>query len=145
MAGRTIEGRGRDFYYDDLSLACAAEATARLEATPVDDVDIDVLYESWWNIPDADAIVGITDVAGGCLITQPCSLKAKSFRAVRLFVLESGDYEGSTTSAIHIAQHQARFWDSVPPEIVKLIRRKTASTRGFTLVDHRGEGSARDQ
>ncbi|MGW3351619.1 ankyrin repeat domain-containing protein [Nonomuraea rubra] len=65
-----------DFYYGGLSLACvadvsAAEATARLEAAPADDVDIDVLYETWWNVPDADMIVGITDVPGGCVITQP--------------------------------------------------------------------------
>ena len=46
-----------DLYYDGLSLACvaelsAAEATARLEAAPADGVDIDALYEAWWNTPD---------------------------------------------------------------------------------------------
>ncbi|WP_219533706.1 ankyrin repeat domain-containing protein [Nonomuraea guangzhouensis] len=74
-AKRLIPALG-DFYYDGLSLACvadvsAAEATARLEATPADDVNIDALYEAWWNIPDADMIVGMTDVPGGCVITQP--------------------------------------------------------------------------
>lgn len=65
-----------NFYYDGLSLACvadvtAAEAIARLEATPADDLDIDALYEAWWNVPDAELIVGITDVPGGCVIAQP--------------------------------------------------------------------------
>ncbi|MDP4507148.1 ankyrin repeat domain-containing protein [Nonomuraea turcica] len=74
-AKRLIPALG-DFYYDGLSLACvadvsAAETTARLEAAPADDVDIDVLYEAWWNVPDAERIVGITDVPGGCVITQP--------------------------------------------------------------------------
>ncbi|MDX3109979.1 ankyrin repeat domain-containing protein [Nonomuraea angiospora] len=74
-AKRLIPALG-DFYYDGLSLACvagisAAEATARLEATPADDVNIDALYEAWYNVPDADRIVGITDVPGGCVITQP--------------------------------------------------------------------------
>ncbi|MEV0230828.1 ankyrin repeat domain-containing protein [Nonomuraea sp. NPDC050786] len=74
-ARRLIPALG-DFYYDGLSLACvadvsAAEATARLEATPADDVDIDALYEAPYNVPDADMIVGITDVPGGCVITQP--------------------------------------------------------------------------
>ncbi|MET8992818.1 ankyrin repeat domain-containing protein [Nonomuraea wenchangensis] len=74
-AARLIPALG-EFYYGGLSLACvadvsAAEATARLEAAPAEDVDIDVLYEAWWNIPDAEVIVGITDVPGGCVITQP--------------------------------------------------------------------------
>ncbi|WP_433217195.1 ankyrin repeat domain-containing protein [Microtetraspora malaysiensis] len=74
-ARRLIPALG-DFYYEGLSLACvadvsAADATARLEATPADDVDIDALYEACWNIPDADMIFGITDVPGGCVITQP--------------------------------------------------------------------------
>lgn len=74
-AKRLIPALG-DFYYDGLSLACAAdvsaaEAIARLEATPADDVDIDALYEAWYNVPDADMIVGISDVPGGCVITQP--------------------------------------------------------------------------
>ncbi|SNT64497.1 Ankyrin repeat-containing protein, partial [Streptosporangium subroseum] len=74
-ARRLIPALG-DLYYDGLSLACvaelsAAEATARLEAAPADDVDIDALYEAWWNNPDANLIIGITDVPGGCVITQP--------------------------------------------------------------------------
>ncbi|MFC4060973.1 ankyrin repeat domain-containing protein [Planomonospora corallina] len=77
-AGRLISALG-DYdhdLYDGLGLACvaglsAAEATARLEAAPADDVDIDGLYEAWWNKPDADLIVGVTDVPGGCVIIQP--------------------------------------------------------------------------
>jgi hypothetical protein len=58
---------------DDLVGAQAAAGTGspRLEAAPADDVDIDALYEAWWNNPDADLIIGITDVPGGCVITQP--------------------------------------------------------------------------
>lgn len=40
------------------------------------------------------------------------SLEAGSFR-VRLFVLESGDYEDSMTSAIPMAQHHVRSWEGV--------------------------------
>ncbi|GIH91649.1 ankyrin repeat domain-containing protein [Planobispora siamensis] len=75
-AGRLIPALGEYDYYDGLSLACvadisAAEATARLEAAPADDVDINALYEAPWNNPDADRIVGVTDVPGGCVIIQP--------------------------------------------------------------------------
>ncbi|MEU4836263.1 ankyrin repeat domain-containing protein [Streptosporangium sp. NPDC023615] len=77
-AGRLISALGDYDYdlYDGLGLACvaelsAAEATARLEAVPADGVDIDGLYEAWWNKSDADLIVGITDVPGGCVIIQP--------------------------------------------------------------------------
>ncbi|MEW1838998.1 ankyrin repeat domain-containing protein [Nonomuraea angiospora] len=81
-AKRLIPALG-DFYYGGLSLACvadvsAAEATARLEATPADDVNIDALYEAWWNVPDAEMIVGITDVPGGCVITQPWEITAST-------------------------------------------------------------------
>ncbi|MBG0819306.1 ankyrin repeat domain-containing protein [Planomonospora sp. ID91781] len=74
-AERLIPALG-DFYYDGLGLACvaelsAAEATARLEAVPADGVDIDELYEDSWNKPDAELIVGVTDVPGGCVIIQP--------------------------------------------------------------------------
>lgn len=77
-AERLISALGDYDYdlYDGLGLACvadlsAAEATARLEAVPADDVDIDGLYEAWWNKPDAELIVGVTDVPGGCVIIQP--------------------------------------------------------------------------
>ncbi|MFI6476379.1 ankyrin repeat domain-containing protein [Nonomuraea sp. NPDC050663] len=74
-AKRLISALG-DVYFDGLSLACvagvsAAEATARLEASPAGNIDIDDLYEAWYNVPDADLIVGITGVPGGCVITQP--------------------------------------------------------------------------
>ncbi|MER7128916.1 ankyrin repeat domain-containing protein [Streptosporangium saharense] len=74
-ARRLIAALG-DFHYDGLSMACvadisAAEAAARLEATPADGIDVEWLYEGWWNVPEAELIVGITDVPGGCVITQP--------------------------------------------------------------------------
>ncbi|MEV0424062.1 ankyrin repeat domain-containing protein [Streptosporangium canum] len=74
-ARRLITALG-DFHYDGLSMACvadinAAEATARLEATPADGIDVEMLYEGWPNVPEAKLIVGITDVPGGCVITQP--------------------------------------------------------------------------
>ncbi|GAA3442366.1 ankyrin repeat domain-containing protein [Planomonospora venezuelensis] len=78
-----LEDSLRDIYYDDLSLACvadvsAAEAAARLEATPADDMDMDALYECPWNKPDAELIVGITDVPGGCVIIQPWGYTAST-------------------------------------------------------------------
>jgi hypothetical protein len=77
-AERLISALGDYDYdlYDGLGMACvanlsAAEAAARLEAVPADGVDIDGLYEAPWNKPDAELIVGITDVPGGCVIIQP--------------------------------------------------------------------------
>lgn len=74
VARRLIAALG-DFYEDSLSVTCvaelrASEAIARLEATPADDVNVDALYEVPWTNPDGELIVGITDVPGGCVITQ---------------------------------------------------------------------------
>ncbi|MEV4093762.1 ankyrin repeat domain-containing protein [Streptosporangium saharense] len=86
-ARRLITALG-DFHYDGLSMACvaditAAEATARLEATPDDGIDVERLYEGWWNVPDAELIVGITDVPGGCVITQPWGYTPSTLGVVR--------------------------------------------------------------
>ncbi|MFF0578922.1 ankyrin repeat domain-containing protein [Streptosporangium saharense] len=61
------------FHYDGLSVACVAgitavEAAVRLEAVPVDGIDVEGLHEG---VPEAELIVGVTDVPGGCVITQP--------------------------------------------------------------------------
>jgi hypothetical protein len=70
-AARLIAALGH-LHYDGTGLACvsgisADEAVRRLEATPVEGPDDDyVLYED-----TDDDIVGVTDVLGGCVITQP--------------------------------------------------------------------------
>ncbi|WP_307845499.1 ankyrin repeat domain-containing protein [Planomonospora sp. ID67723] len=62
---------------DNLGVACvanitAAEAARRLEARPVDDADTEAVLSDPWSDPDASLkIVGITDVPGGCVVTQP--------------------------------------------------------------------------
>ncbi|MEV0822937.1 ankyrin repeat domain-containing protein [Nonomuraea rubra] len=62
---------------EGLSLACvaditAAEAIRRLEATPADEDDLELIEDDPWSDVDHSlTIVGITDVPGGCVITQP--------------------------------------------------------------------------
>ncbi|KOG36466.1 ankyrin repeat domain-containing protein [Streptomyces resistomycificus] len=76
-ARRLIAALG-DFYYDGLGLACVAgidaeEAIRRLEATPVQNADLDDIVENPYDY-DVDEIldiVGVTTVPGGCVLTQP--------------------------------------------------------------------------
>jgi hypothetical protein len=66
-----------DLDTDGYGLACVAgvevaEAVRRLGASPADDIDID----EWLDDPpygedDAIPILGLTDVPGGCVVTQP--------------------------------------------------------------------------
>jgi hypothetical protein len=62
---------------DYMGVACVAdltttEAARRLEARPVDDTTMEPVLEDPWADPDAHlGIVGITDVPGGCVVTQP--------------------------------------------------------------------------
>ncbi|MFF3445198.1 ankyrin repeat domain-containing protein [Streptosporangium sp. NPDC002721] len=59
------------------SLACvagitAAEAARRLEAVPVDDAEVEEIMEDLWADFDASlAVIGVTDVPGGCVVAQP--------------------------------------------------------------------------
>jgi hypothetical protein len=75
-ARRLIVALG-DLDYDGLGLACvagitAAEAVRRLEAVPADDVDIEEIMEDPWSDEDDNlTIVGVTDVPGGCVVSQP--------------------------------------------------------------------------
>ncbi|MGJ6965943.1 ankyrin repeat domain-containing protein [Streptosporangium sp. G11] len=66
-----------DIDYYALGLACvagigAAEAVRRLEAVPADDDDVASIIE---NLParlvDGLTVVGVTDVPGGCVVSQP--------------------------------------------------------------------------
>ncbi|WP_328611871.1 ankyrin repeat domain-containing protein [Amycolatopsis sp. NBC_00345] len=71
-----------DFYFEGTSVSCvanvdAAEATRRLQADPVEDgVMAEVLDEPWPS--GSDDIVGVTDVAGGCVVTQPWGYRAST-------------------------------------------------------------------
>lgn len=75
-AGRLISALG-EFDYDGLGLACvagisAAEAVRRLEAEPADDEDIEeILEDPWADWEDNLAVVGVTEVPGGCVVSQP--------------------------------------------------------------------------
>ncbi|GAA2897706.1 hypothetical protein GCM10010517_62790 [Streptosporangium fragile] len=73
-----IAALGR-FDCDGFSLACAAgvtaaEAVRRLEAVPADDADADAdetPEDPWSDEDDSLAVVGVTDVPGGCVVIQP--------------------------------------------------------------------------
>ncbi|MGW4791145.1 ankyrin repeat domain-containing protein [Nonomuraea sp. NPDC004297] len=75
-ARRLITALG-DFHYEGLSLTCvaditAAEAARRLEATPADEDDLELIEDDpWSDVNHSLTIVGLTDVPGGCAITQP--------------------------------------------------------------------------
>ncbi|MFD8532440.1 ankyrin repeat domain-containing protein [Streptosporangium canum] len=75
-ARRLIAALGR-FDDDGYSLACvagitAAEAVRRLEAVPADDADVEEIMEDpWADFDDSLAVVGVTDVPGGCVVVQP--------------------------------------------------------------------------
>ncbi|MEU4539202.1 DUF6461 domain-containing protein [Streptosporangium sp. NPDC023825] len=85
MAGarRLISALGR-FDDDGHSLACvagitAAEAVRRLEAVPADDADVEEIMEDPWADLDAGlALIGVTDVPGGCVVFQPCGYAASN-------------------------------------------------------------------
>ncbi|MBB4920274.1 ankyrin repeat domain-containing protein [Streptosporangium saharense] len=83
-ARRLITALG-GFHYDGLSVACVAgitavEAAVRLEAVPVDRIDVEGLHEG---VPEAELIVGVTDVPGGCVITQPWGYTSSTPGVVR--------------------------------------------------------------
>ncbi|MEU8175161.1 ankyrin repeat domain-containing protein [Microbispora hainanensis] len=76
-ARRLIDALG-DFYYDGVAVACvagvtAAEAARRLEAAPVDAAEVDALLEDdiFEDFDENLAIIGVTDVPGGCVVSQP--------------------------------------------------------------------------
>ncbi|GAA3018930.1 ankyrin repeat domain-containing protein [Streptosporangium longisporum] len=75
-ARRLITALG-DVDTDGLGLACvagvgAAEAVRRLEATSADDDDMEAITRAPWPGTDTGlAVVGVTDVPGGCIVSQP--------------------------------------------------------------------------
>ncbi|MEV0589446.1 ankyrin repeat domain-containing protein [Nonomuraea sp. NPDC050310] len=73
---------------DGFSLACvggvtAAEVTRRLNAEPINEDELDLLEEDLES-EDALAVVGVTDVPGGCVIYQPWAYGASFPLLVRL-------------------------------------------------------------
>ncbi|MFI7040664.1 ankyrin repeat domain-containing protein [Microbispora rosea] len=75
-ARRLIAAVG-DFYDDGMGLACvagisAAEAVRRLEAVPADAAEVEEIVEDPWSFMDESlGVVGVTDVPGGCVVSQP--------------------------------------------------------------------------
>ncbi|MEU8382293.1 ankyrin repeat domain-containing protein [Streptosporangium sp. NPDC048865] len=75
-ARRLIAALG-DAGEETMGVACvanigAAEAARRLQARPADDADIEAVLDDPWADPDGSlGIVGVTDVPGGCVVTQP--------------------------------------------------------------------------
>jgi hypothetical protein len=85
-----------DVESDGLGLACvagidAAEAVRRLAATPLADFDpddfMDAYYSPHHDDDDEDAvmsIMGVTDVPGGCILTQPWGYGPSMPRVIEL-------------------------------------------------------------
>src|SRR5256885_3495588 len=77
-AHRLIDALGK-FEYDGLSLSCVggidgAEAVRRLEATVVEHDDPETMVQALWDdalSENAVLTVGVTDVPGGCVVSQP--------------------------------------------------------------------------
>ncbi|MBB2915495.1 hypothetical protein FHS43_006816 [Streptosporangium becharense] len=82
-ARRLITALGR-LDCDGFSLACvagitAAEAVRRLEAVPADDADVEELMEDpWEDEDDSLAVIGVTDMPGGCVVFQPWAYNAST-------------------------------------------------------------------
>ncbi|MBF9128816.1 ankyrin repeat domain-containing protein [Plantactinospora sp. S1510] len=84
-AHRLLDALG-DFYYDGLSLCCvagidAAEAVRRLDATVIETDDpVSILENLSDRSLDEDALltVGVTDVPGGCVVSQPWAYGAST-------------------------------------------------------------------
>jgi len=84
-AHRFIDALG-NFHYEGLSLCCvagidAAEAVRRLEATAVVHDDPESMVEDCWDDSlgeDALLTVGVTDVPGGCIVSQPWAFGAST-------------------------------------------------------------------
>ncbi|MEU6740541.1 ankyrin repeat domain-containing protein [Streptosporangium sandarakinum] len=66
-----------EFDHDGFSLACvagvtAAEATLRLGAVPADDDEVEAIMDDpFSDFDDSLTVFGVTDVPGGCVISQP--------------------------------------------------------------------------
>ncbi|MFD9353398.1 ankyrin repeat domain-containing protein [Streptomyces sp. NPDC060031] len=76
--GKRLVAALGEFHYEGTGLACVAgidarEAVRRLEATPAEGEELEVLLEEPWAYDSAESlrIVGVTTVPGGCVVTQP--------------------------------------------------------------------------
>lgn len=84
-AHRLIGALG-DFHYDGMSLSCvegvdAAEAVRRLAATVIEPDDPESMVEEMWEYSlddDRMLTVGVTDVPGGCVVSQPWAFGAST-------------------------------------------------------------------
>lgn len=84
-AHRLIDALG-DVPCEGLSLSCVggidvAEAVRRLNATVIHHGDPESMAEDWWNDPLSDEAVltvGVTDVPGGCVVSQPWAFGAST-------------------------------------------------------------------
>lgn len=76
--GRRLTAALGDLHTDGTGLACVAkidtaEAARRLGAEPYEDPELDVLLEDplSYDMDESLQIIGVTDVPGGCVVTQP--------------------------------------------------------------------------
>jgi hypothetical protein len=84
-ARRLIDALGT-FHYEGLSLSCvggidATEAVRRLDATVVEHDDPASMVQGMWDdsmSDDALLTVGVTDVPGGCVVSQPWAFGAET-------------------------------------------------------------------
>ncbi|MER5646151.1 ankyrin repeat domain-containing protein [Streptosporangium sp. NPDC002524] len=87
-AERLITALG-DVDSDGFSLACvagltAAEAVPRLEAVVADDDDIEeVMDDPFSDLDDSLTVIGVTDVPGGCVVSQPWGYAAYAHRVMK--------------------------------------------------------------
>lgn len=70
--------------HDGFSVACvagitAAEAARRLEGVPIDDAAVEEITDDpFSDVDDSLAVIGITDVPGGCIVFQPYGYNASA-------------------------------------------------------------------
>lgn len=77
VAVRNLIAAIGDLSGDGHSIVCVAGITAddavrRLEATPTDEEDVEAAEEDPWDNEELSLrIIGVTDVPGGCIVSQP--------------------------------------------------------------------------
>ncbi|KUL25341.1 hypothetical protein ADL15_41095 [Actinoplanes awajinensis subsp. mycoplanecinus] len=112
-----------DIRGDGMSLCCVAgidatEATRRLDATVLED---DIVLEDMWGAHDDDAIrtLGVTDVPGGCVVSQPWAYGASMPVVARLLsagTVSYGMYANPKSGNQGAAMHDGDMtgWDLHP-------------------------------
>ncbi|MEU8379618.1 ankyrin repeat domain-containing protein [Streptosporangium sp. NPDC048865] len=87
-AGRLVAALG-DFDSEGFSLACvadvtAAEAVLRLGAVVADGEDIEeIMDDPFCDLDDSLTVIGVTDVPGGCVVSQPWGYAAYTYGVMR--------------------------------------------------------------